>query len=124
MRDGDQLQACPVCSQKDYKTAVLSALPKLTNMDGERNPHTCSYHATLAKADTATELLKLYNPEFRCDPPEQWFTPGMLTVPAVTILSVPVSMSAAIEAARNRLKRMESTLENLINHPEEATIVH
>lgn len=112
------LQACPVCLNKEYKAAVLSALPQLTNMDGERSPHACTYHDTLAEAHKATERLKMYRPQFECDPPEQWFSPGMLEVPAVTSLSVPTSMSTAVKAADNRLTLLETTLKELLQHSE------
>lgn len=85
-------------------------------MDGERNPHASTYHETLTEAHRATELLKMYSPQFEFDPPEQWFSPGMLEVPAITSPTVPNSMSTAVQAAGNRLTTLETTLKGLLQH--------
>ena len=104
------LQACPVCSHKEYKATVLLALPQLTNLDGERNPHTCVYHDTLVQTHEAHEQLKEYDPEFKYDPPGPWFTQDMLTVPAVTLPDARRSMSVAVHIAGERLNRLESDI--------------
>lgn len=104
------LQACPVCSHKEYKVAVLSALPHLTNLDGERNPHTCVYLDTLDQTHQSHEKLKQYDPEFKYDPPEPWFTPDVLMVPPVTFPDARRSLCVALEVAGKRIIRLESEL--------------
>lgn len=38
LQNSDGSQPNPVCSRLDYKNTVLSSLPNLKNLDGERRP--------------------------------------------------------------------------------------
>eukprot|EP00892_Ulva_mutabilis_P002085 jgi/Ulvmu1/11878/UM081_0036.1 len=109
----DGSEACPVCSQKEYKAAVLSALPRLTNLDGERNPHSCCYHDALVQTHKAHEVLKEYQPEFKHVLPDHWFTQAELEVPTVTAPTAPGRLCTTVRATQERLSKLEHAIGTL-----------
>lgn len=58
LQNVDRSAANAVCRQAGYKAALLAALPGLTNLDGERSPHSLNYAELAAEADA-----------FRANPP-------------------------------------------------------
>ena len=76
-----RVQANPVCAQRGYKQAVLSALPDLTNLDGERSPLVSKLHATVDEADAASKTHARHEPDFSFAPPQRWLSGADLDVP-------------------------------------------
>lgn len=80
-------QACHCCHAKDYKRTVLSALPKLKNLDGERNPYTSTYTAVVESATAVQRELTQFEPDFSFTKPKPWIDAGLLQVPEVPPIS-------------------------------------
>lgn len=56
-----------------YKKTVLEELPRLTNLDGERNPHGSIYIATVDDVGACAQQAAAHEPDFSFAPPEPWF---------------------------------------------------
>lgn len=97
------LQACAVCCCKDYKRTVLEALPKLKNLDGERNPlsSTC-FSALVEHATKVQEEMMNFKPDFKFTEPKPWIDAGMLQVPAVPPINHFDMVSALYHRVENR----------------------
>jgi hypothetical protein len=107
------VQANAVCRQANYKRNVLAALPKLTNLDGERHPHVSEYVSTEEAAMEAATSLAKYNPDFSFDPPPRWFADGELFVPCVADALSVCGVKARVDDVAARLRAIEEDVEQL-----------
>jgi hypothetical protein len=74
------LQANPVCQHKGYKSGLLAALPKLTNLDGERNPKESSCTSAQERCVSLVNNCTALRPDFDFTTPAPWFTTEQLKV--------------------------------------------
>jgi hypothetical protein len=74
-------QANPVCLQRGYKSHMLTLLPKLANLDGERNPVSTGRSASVGCCTQPFWFHTATQATFTFEPPFPWFTDAQLNIP-------------------------------------------
>lgn len=107
------VQACPVCRATNYKGTILSALPKLKNLDGERNPRRSSYFAIVDQAAQVRKEMEQFQPDFAFTDPKPWMAQETLQfppVPSVNHADVVHSLQGCLAA---RVDSLEAEMQRL-----------
>jgi hypothetical protein len=101
------LQANPVCQQKGYKSNILAALPKLTNLDGERNPKD---GITTSSADQCMPVVTncaARSPDFNFTLPAPWFSGEQLQVADMPCQPVGVELLQRLAQVHAKLEQLK-----------------
>jgi Leucine-rich repeat (LRR) protein len=102
------LQACPVCRLSGYKEAVLAALPRLKNLDGERNPRRSSYFIIVDQVTQVQKELEHFRHDFSFTDPKPWIT-------AEALVPEPVPHNADADSIKRKQDHFVTRLEALVD---------
>mmetsp|Transcript_27397 Transcript_27397/g.64892 ORF Transcript_27397/g.64892 Transcript_27397/m.64892 type:complete len:283 (-) Transcript_27397:145-993(-) len=107
LQDIDGSRNNPVTKTRAYPEAVLSTLPKLRNLDGERNPRTTGYKSAAAAAIAAAEAaeLEVTIDDLELPPPQPWLS-------GWSFWDGERGADAILEAVSSRLKGVELKIEH------------
>ena len=97
-----------MCKVRGYKRMILASLPKLSNLDGERNPSMPHYTTAIDSAQVASEKLQHHEPNFTFEPPTKWLPADAFNVPD---LPAPAGGKLAeVQAATSKRMQVRATI--------------
>jgi hypothetical protein len=93
---------------------VLAALPKLKNLDGERNPHSSTCFSALVEHATVVQTeMAQFEPDFSFTEPDPRVDASLLIVPEVPAISHYEAVTALHQKLEHRTEYLVHEIDEL-----------